>query len=353
VGFRERISTRVERVRARRPLADHLVRMVQHYSAVKGSLQAGAVTYFAFLSFFPILALGFAVIGYVARVYHGAEGDLVQAINEVLPGMVSKKESPNKIAISAIQAAAPGILTVGLPVMLYSGLGWISAMRDALLVVFERPPDEQPSLVGGKLRDLVALVILGLVLILSVAVSGVVTSLAEPILDFLQLGIGAKPLLWLIALALGLGANSVLFFAFFKLLGDPEEPGRSLWSGALLGAIGFELLKQLSRWLIASTTDQPAFQAFGIALILLVWINYFSRVVMYAAAWAHTTVEARQIRERRALEEARMHELTRVDLHEAPPAARAGRGRAAKSFAAGGATGLALAAAFRRKKEQS
>ena len=28
--------------------------------------------------------------------------------------------------------------------------------------------------------------------------------------------------------------------------------------------------------------------AFGTALILLVWINYFSRVVLYAAAWAHT-----------------------------------------------------------------
>jgi membrane protein len=41
---------------------------------------------------------------------------------------------------------------------------------------------------------------------------------------------------------------------------------------------------------------QPAFQAFGIALILLVWINYFSQVVMYAASWAHTTRAARAAR---------------------------------------------------------
>jgi membrane protein len=225
-------------------------------------------------------------------------------------------------------------------------------MRDALLVVFERPPDEQPSFVKGKLRDLIALILLGVVLILSVTVSGVITSLAEPVLDFLGLEVGATPLLWVLAVALGLAANSVLFFAFFKLLGDPEEPMRSLWSGALLGAIGFELLKQLSRFLIASTTDQPAFKAFGIALILLVWINYFSRVVMYAAAWAHTTREARDIRERAALERARMEELTRVDLHEASPGA-ASRGRVAKSFAAGGATALALVAVARRKKEQS
>ena len=98
---------------------------------------------------------------------------------------------------------------------------------------------------------------------------------------------------------MGLAANSLLFFTIFFLLARPNVPKRSLWSGALLGAIAFELLKQLSTWLIASTKNQPAFQAFGIALILVVWINYFSRVVMYAASWAHTTREAileRQLR---------------------------------------------------------
>ena len=29
---------------------------------------------------------------------------------------------------------------------------------------------------------------------------------------------------------------------------------------------------------------------------MLVWINYFSRVVLYAAAWAHTTAAARAAR---------------------------------------------------------
>ena len=92
----------------------------------------------------------------------------------------------------------------------------------------------------------------------------------------------------------------VLFFAFFRLLARPgRRRTRSLWSGALLGAVGFEVLKQLSCLLLASTEGSPAFQAFGIALILLVWINYTSRVVLYAAAWAHTTAEAREIRERR------------------------------------------------------
>ena len=58
-------------------------------------------------------------------------------------------------------------------------------------------------------------------------------------------------------------------------------------------AFGFELLKQASTWLLGATAQQPAFQAFGIALILLVWIYYFSRVLMYAASWAATAVPER------------------------------------------------------------
>jgi membrane protein len=352
VGLKDRVTQRVERLRARWPIVDHAVRTVRHYSLMKGSLQAGAVTYFAFLSFFPILAFAFAVVGFVANVYPDAKVNLVHAIQDVLPGIVSVEKRQGKIAISDLEAAAPGILTVGLLVMLYSGLGWISAMRDALLVVFERPPGEQPNFAVGKLRDLVALVLLGVILILSVAVSGVVTSLAAPILDFLELDAGIQPAVWVLGLALGLAANVLLFFAFFKLLGDSDDPSRSLWSGALLGAIGFEALKQLSRYLIAAISDQPGFQVFGIALIILVWINYFSRVVMYAAAWAHTTQEARDIRDRAALERARMQQLTRVDLHEAAPGTPS-RSRTAKTFAAGGATAIALIAVARRKREQS
>jgi membrane protein len=91
------------------------------------------------------------------------------------------------------------------------------------------------------------------------------------------------PILLIVA---GVATGTVLFFAMFKLLAAPTVANRSLWSGAVVGAVGFELLKQLSTWLLATTAQQPAFQAFGIALILLVWISYFSRVLLYAASWA-------------------------------------------------------------------
>jgi membrane protein len=270
---------------------DHAVRTQEHYSKVKAGQQAGAVTYFGFLSFFPVLALAFAAVGLISGVYPDARDRTVDAIAEVFPGMIG--EGSGEISLATIENAAGAAVGIGLAGMLYAGLGWLSSMRDALLIVFELPSFEHPGFVIGKLRDLVTLVAVGLVLLLSVGISGLVGRLSEEILDLLGLGPALGPLLWVLAVLIGLLASTVLFLVMFRLLASPHTPKRSLLHGALLGAVGFELLKQLSGFLLALTKDQPAFQAFGIALILVVWISYSTRVVLYAAAWAHTSPEAR------------------------------------------------------------
>lgn len=290
----DRAKAVITAIRERWPIVDHVLRMVEHYGQVRGSLQAGAVTYFAFLSFFPVLALAFFVIGKVKSVYPNAEDQTITAINSILPGMVGDGEG--QISLDSIAENASTIGWIGLFGVLFAGLGWLSGMRKALLTVFDVDKDDSPNFILGKGRDLVTLALIGLTMVLSVAVSGVVTGLSKDILGWVGLSDTLSPLLSLLALVLGIGANMVLFFALFKLLAAPPLPVKSLWQGALLGALGFEVLKQLSSFLLRSTKDQPAFQAFGIALILVVWINYFSRVVMYSAAWAHTTEEARRLR---------------------------------------------------------
>jgi len=338
---------RLEVLRRRRPIVDHALRTQEHYSSVKAGQQAGAVTYFGFLSFFPILALAFAAVGWISGVYPDARDAVVEAIEEIFPGMIGGGDS--QISLATVEDAAGAAAGIGLLGVLYAGLGWLSSMRDALLIVFEQPAYERPGFLVGKLRDLVTLVAVGVVLLLSVGVSGLVGRLSEQILEALELGLALRPLLWVLAVVVGLLASTVLFLALFRLLADPHTPQRSLLRGALLGAVGFEVLKQLSGVLLATTAGQPAFQAFGIALILLVWINYFSRVVMYAAAWAHTSPEARAARtgEPEAMQGPRTPSLAGLPATGggAPPA----RGGWVGPFAGGAAAMLGLIAVVRRR----
>lgn len=345
-SLKERVAARVSRIRERRPAVDHVVRMQEHYGAVQAGQRAGAVTYFGFLSVFPILALAFFVVGYAAKLYPDAQQDLVDAIDQVLPNIIG--DGAGQLSLDDVQSSAGTVGVIGLLGVVYSGLGWLSAMRDALVVVFEVPKKEQPNFVIGKVRDLFTLVIVGFVLVVAVAVSGLVSGFSGDVLDWVGLGSELSWLLWLLTLAFGLVANMLLFFVLFKVLADPRTPIRSLWSGALLGAVAFEALKQVSGLLLSTTEGQPAFQVFGIALIVLVWINYFSRAVLYAASWAHTSRAARALR---VPEPAQPVEGPRVPSLATQPGTREGaRPSWVAPFAAGGAAALALVAVLRKRE---
>ncbi len=285
-AFVDKAKSRLSELRREHPALDHTLRMQEHYGETKASQQAGAATYFGFLSIFPVLALAFFVVGYVAKVYPDAQDTLVEAIKSMFPGLIGSGEG--KLNIKDIQDSAATAGVIGLVGVLYSGLGWLSALRDALSTVFALPDREQPSFVMGKLRDLITLAIIGSVLLFAVAFTGIVSGFSTDLLGWLGLSAQLGWLVVVVTIGLGLLANAVLFFAMFRLLAAPDLPARAMWSGALLGAVGFEVLKQVSNLLIRSTQGQPAFQVFGLALILLVWINYFSRVVLYAASWAWT-----------------------------------------------------------------
>ncbi|GGU08442.1 YihY/virulence factor BrkB family protein [Nocardioides albus] len=281
----EKIKAKVAELRARFPALDRVVRTQEHYGEVGAAQQAGAMTYFGFLSTFPILALAFFAVGEIAKVYAGAESDLVEAIDQVLPGLVGN--GPGQLKIADIESAAGTVGIIGVFGLLYAGLGFVDGLRKALEAVFVIPDDAQPGFLAAKLRDLVALVVLGMILLVAVAVTGLIRTFSVNVLEFIGLDDGFGWLVVLVTLVLGLAANTVLFFSMFHLAPQKGTPKGPLWAGAVLGAIGFEILKQASTILLKATQGQPAFQAFGIALILVVWIHYTSMVILYAASYAY------------------------------------------------------------------
>ena len=125
-------------------------------ATVKGNIQAGAVTYFALHLVLPDPGAG--VRGHRLRRpglrrRRGRPGRR----DQLGAPRVSSARATGQISLSDIRDSAPGILSVGIVVVLYSGLGWLSSMRDALIVMFELPEREQPNFIVGKVRDLIAL----------------------------------------------------------------------------------------------------------------------------------------------------------------------------------------------------
>ncbi len=336
----------------RRPLVAHVLRMVGHYGAAKSNQHAGAVTYFAFLSFFPLLALTFFAVGIISVVYPEANEQIRSGITAILPGVIGGESGISLDTVRNLSGVAGAIGLVG---VLYTGSGFILALREALLAVFEQP-EQQKNFVMTKLSDISGMLTIGGTLLLSVAVGSLVSRFSQGLLGLVGLDDDLAWVLSALAIVVALGINTVLFFIIFRQLVSPPIPSRSLWSGALLGGLGFELLKQFATGLLALTKNNPGAQAFGIALILIVWLNYFARITLYAACWAHTSaaaIAARPVADPEPVQGPQLPSLKRWWVEGGGAEQHAGEqpgpaGRWGPPFAAGGVTMLAVVAWMRR-----
>lgn len=291
-GLADKVKARLAAARRRWPLFDHAMATQEHYTAVNGSVLAAGATYFGFLSFFPILALAFYVAGKVSAVYADANEAVSKAITSVLPGIIAEEPAAGKITLEQIQDAANIAGIVGLIGVLYSGLGWLSGLRGALVTAFGVPPSEKPNFVVGKLSDLVTLALVGIVMVASVGLSGAIRGFADDILEWVGMpGLLGTVLLQAITIALGLVASTVLFYAIYRLLPKPPIPNGAIWRGAIFGAIGFEALKALVIYVLGSVGGSP-FAPLALSITLVVWINYISRLTVYGAAWSYTDAAA-------------------------------------------------------------
>ncbi|GIH89571.1 YihY/virulence factor BrkB family protein [Planobispora siamensis] len=274
---------RIETGRIRWHWFDHLLRTVQRYQLQFGDRLAGAVTYFAFLSFFPIIVLAYSLFGFFLSSTPGAVEALNKAIDAYLPGLA------DLLPIEEIANSKTTAGVIGLLGLLYSGLGAIDVLRGSLrqMSMTTEPP---LNFALGKLRDLSALILVGITMLASVVIGGFATQASETVAGWLGLSKSflATATISLVGLVVSVAADTVVFLILLGWLGRSTQPFRVVLRGALLGAVAFALLKQLAAFLLSFTLGNPIYGVFAVMVGLLVWINFSARIIMYAAAWTAT-----------------------------------------------------------------
>ncbi|REE98263.1 YihY/virulence factor BrkB family protein [Thermomonospora umbrina] len=275
-GLRER--------RRRWPWLDHLFRAHRRYAEQRGDRSAAAITFYGFLSFFPLVALAYALLGYLVGVSRQARDYLVQAISELMPGLAAD------VDVAQIAQARGTAGAIGLAGLLIAGLGWMNAVRESLRDIWLGDPTGGGNIVLKKLADLGMLAFLGTTMIISVAVSTVTTRASHVVLGWLHLAgtPGAGTGLRLLSLAVAIGFNTLIFLVLFSRLSGTHAPWHDIVRGALFGAVGFEILKLTGTLLIGHTLGNPVYASFAAVAGLLLWIDVVSRFVLFAAAWTAT-----------------------------------------------------------------
>lgn len=281
--------TKFEQLRARYEWLDHLVRAGTRYTERHGDHYAAAITFFSVLSLVPLLLVGFAVAGYVLILRPELLTELQAGIAENVPPGLDTLINP--IVQNAIDSRAT-IGIVGLLGALYSGIGWMSNLREALSEQWAQVP-EVPPLLKKTLFDLLTLGGLGLALVGSFAITGIASGFTTAALEFVGLAdqAWAKVLLAVLGPLLGLFANWLIFLWVIARLPREHATLRSAAKAALLGAVGFEILKLVMIYYLATVTASPSGQIIGPFLGLLVFVFFASRFVLFVTAWAATAKE--------------------------------------------------------------
>ena len=142
-------QSKLEQLRARYGWLDHLVRAGTRYTERHGDHYAAAITFFSVLSLVPLLMIAFAVAGYVLFFNPALLDELRAAITENVPASLA--DTINPIIDQAIsQRGAVGF--VGLLAALYSGIGWMSNLREALSEQWAQVPEDAADAQAAAVR---------------------------------------------------------------------------------------------------------------------------------------------------------------------------------------------------------
>ncbi|GAB2466286.1 YihY/virulence factor BrkB family protein [Streptomyces incanus] len=264
-----------------RLMLTHAWRSYERMERVHWTRLAAAMTFTSFVALFPLLTVA-AAIG-AAMLSQGQQDTLQKKIAEQVPGISDQLDIGNLVenagTIGLIAGAA----------LLFTGIGWAGSMRECLRAVWElSDPEENPAL--RKAKDAGILVGLGGAVLVTLVASTVASTAVGRISDAIGLEKGGWGgiVLRVAAFAVAVGADFLLLLYVLSLLPGVEPARRSLIVAALIGAVGFELLKLLLSGYMQGVAAKSMYGAFGVPVALLLWINFTMKLVVFCAAWTAT-----------------------------------------------------------------
>ncbi|MFJ2114790.1 MULTISPECIES: YihY/virulence factor BrkB family protein [unclassified Streptomyces] len=260
----------------------HAWRSYETLDRVHWTRLAAAITFISFLALFPLITVGAAIgaallsDGQLARVRH--------SIEQQVPGISDQLDIDGLVADAGTVGGVAGAL------LLFTGVGWIGSMRECLRAVWELDDGKDGNPLLLKAKDALILLGLGAVALASLGASALGSTAVGRGADLLGIPKGGAGgvLLRIAALAVAVLAAFLLLLYVLTLLPGVDPPRHRLLVAALLGAVGFELLKLGLGGYISGVAGKSMYGAFGVPVALMLWINFTSKLLLFCAAWTAT-----------------------------------------------------------------
>jgi membrane protein len=260
------VSARLDRFQRKHQWAGFPLAVVYKYFDDFGAYLAALLTYYGFVSLFPLLLLSSTILGFILAGDPKLEQEVLASALSHFPVIGSDLTRPRHLG------GGPVGLVVGIVGSLYGGLGVAQAFQYAMNTVWGVPRNNRPNPFQARGRSLVLLAVTGLAVLSTTFLS----ILADG-------GAGALgTVLRIIALASSVAINVAVALFAFRFAAARRLTVLNVLPGAIGAAIAWQLLQTFGvvyvRHVIQHASATNA--VFAIVLGLLAFLYIFAVAVL-------------------------------------------------------------------------
>lgn len=265
----ERQLQKLDLFQQKHPALAFPIAVIKKFGDDDAGYQAALITYYGFLSLFPLLLVATSVVGILSLGNSTIEQEIMQSVQSYFP-VIGEQLSRN------IQASTEsGIaLVVGLVLAFYGARGGADAFRKAMYHIWDIPKKKRTGFPLNIIKSMAMTSVGGLGLLAAALLSASASGLGRLfVFKVLSLGVG---FLFLVP---------TFFFLYSTSLPEHRATRRDVLFNAVISSVGVIILQALGGWLIANQlkTLSPLYGTFALVLGLLFWIYVQALVVLYTS----------------------------------------------------------------------
>jgi YihY family inner membrane protein len=255
------VTERLDQYQRRHRRAGFPLAVVYKFYDDQGTYLAALITYYGFLSIFPLLLLLAAVLDLVLQGNSELKQDILNSTLSQFPIISDALGDDQSLRGSGIAVAVGGLIAI------YGALGVAQALQNAMNVAWAVPRHRRPNPVKARLNSLLLIATAGIAVLVTTVLSALGGSASAFGAD-LSSGVA------ILAMVSAVVLNAAVFVLVFRISTAKRLTVRSVAPGALIAAVIWQLLQLFGTAYVgrvvkgASTT----YGAFALVLGLLAWI---------------------------------------------------------------------------------
>ena len=243
--------------------------VVKKFGDDSAGSQAALITYYGFLSIFPLLLVMVTLL--TMLVSPGTEHRIVHSALSQFPIVGDQLSGPN--GIHGLRSGSTVGLAIGLVALVWGSLGITQAAQKAMAEVWNVPGVVRPGFFPRLGRSAAFLAVLFLNVIVTTVLTGIST-----------FG-GHGPLVRVGAVLISLTVDVGIFILGFRVLTPKSIKTGSLIGGAVLAGVGWAVLQYVGTSLVAHQLRHTSqiYGFFASVLGLIAFIFLAAEITLYAA----------------------------------------------------------------------